>query len=67
MQEMDGLNSAAENREKGLILIGATNRFVAPPPPVPLFLASLFRLTRLPFAGLKISMRLSSDDSLVAY
>ncbi|KAL7412815.1 P-loop containing nucleoside triphosphate hydrolase protein, partial [Mrakia frigida] len=26
MQEMDGLNSSAENREKGLILIGATNR-----------------------------------------
>ena len=28
MQEMDGLNSAASNREKGLIMIGATNRFV---------------------------------------
>jgi SpoVK/Ycf46/Vps4 family AAA+-type ATPase len=26
MQEMDGLNSAASNREKGLIMIGATNR-----------------------------------------
>lgn len=27
MQEMDGLQSASQNREKGLVLIGATNRY----------------------------------------
>lgn len=26
MQEMDGLNSASQNRKKGLVVIGATNR-----------------------------------------
>lgn len=28
MQEMDGLSSAAKNKDRGLIVIGATNRFV---------------------------------------
>ena len=68
MQEMDGLNSAASNREKGLIMIGATNRFVPCSHRgsrlAPTTLTDALPFCLLPRAGHRTSTRLSSVDCL---